>query len=55
LKSLDNVDQLLNDLRTQILLLDATPLESGKFGQYYEILGMLNGPNGVMRAVRTMI
>jgi hypothetical protein len=49
-----NVDQLLHDLRTQILLLDAEPLESGKFGQYYEIRGTLRGPNDVTRAVRTI-
>jgi hypothetical protein len=29
--TLENPDQLLHDLRTQILLLDATPLEAGKF------------------------
>ena len=52
--TLHNVDQLLHDLRTQILPLDAAPLESGKFGQYYEIRGTLNGPNGVMRSVRTI-
>lgn len=34
--TLENVDQLLDDLRTQILPLEAVPLESGKFGQYYE-------------------
>jgi hypothetical protein len=49
--TLQNVDQLLHDLRTQILPLDAAPLESGKFGQYYEIRGTLNGPNGMMRSV----
>jgi hypothetical protein len=52
--TLGNVDQLLDDLRTQILSLDAVPLESGKFGQYYEIRGTLSGPNGVTRAVRTI-
>jgi hypothetical protein len=52
--TLDNVDQLLHDLRTQILPLDAAPLESGKFGRYYEIRGTLNGPNGATRAVRTI-
>jgi hypothetical protein len=52
--ALHNVDQLLHDLRRQILTLDAVPLESGKFGEYYEIRGTLNGPNGVMRSVRTI-
>ena len=45
---------MLHDLHTQILPLDAAPLESAKFGQYYEIRGTLNGPNGVTRAVRTI-
>jgi hypothetical protein len=52
--TLQNVDQLLSDLRTQILPLDAVPLESGKFGQYYEIRGTLSGPNGMTRSVRTI-
>ena len=52
--TLENVDQLLHDLRAQILPLEAAPLESGKFGQYYEIRGTLSGPNGVTRAVRTI-
>jgi hypothetical protein len=50
----DNAARLLDDLRTQILPLDAIPLENGKFGQYYEIHGTLIGPNGVVRAVRTI-
>lgn len=49
--SLENADQLLRDLRTQILPLDAVPLESNKFGQYYQVRGMLTGPNGVLLAV----
>ena len=52
--TLDNADRLLDDLRTQILPLDAISLENGKFGQYYEIRGALSGPNGVVRAVRTV-
>ena len=52
--TLDNADRLLDDLRSQILPLDAIPLESGKFGQYYEICGTLSGPNGAVRAVRTI-
>ena len=47
--TLQNADRLLNDLRSQILPLDAIPLENGKFGQYYEIRGTLSGPNGIMR------
>jgi len=52
--TLENADQLLRDLRAQILPLDAVSLESNKFGQYYENHGMLTGPNGVTLAVRTI-
>jgi hypothetical protein len=52
--TLDNADRLLDDLRSQILPLDAIPLESRKFGQYYEIRGTLSGPTGVVRAVRSI-
>lgn len=52
--TLDNADRLLDDLRSQILPLDAVPLENGKFGQYYEIRGTLSGPTGVVRRVRTI-
>ena len=52
--TLDNAYRLLDDLRSQILPLNAVPLENGKFGQYYEIRGTLSGPNGVVRAVRTI-
>jgi hypothetical protein len=50
----DNPERLLDDLRAQILPLDAVPLENGKFGQYYEIRGTLSGPNGIIRGVRTI-
>jgi hypothetical protein len=50
----NNADQLLRDLRGQILPLDAIVLESNKFGQYCEIRGRLIGPNGVALAVRTI-
>lgn len=51
---LENAGQLLRDLRTQILPVNAVPLESNKFGHYYEIRGTLTGPNGVALAVRTI-
>jgi Domain of unknown function (DUF6883) len=47
-------DRFLADLRTQILPLDATPLQSNKFGQYYEIRGRLKGPNGRVLAIRSI-
>lgn len=50
----NNADQLLRDLRGQILPLDAIVLESNKFGRYCEIRGRLTGPNGVALAVRTI-
>ena len=49
-----NADQLLLDLRTQILPLEAVALESNTFGRYYEIRGTLTGPNGVPLAVCTI-
>ena len=49
-----NADQLLRDLRTQILPLEAVALESNKFGRYYEIRGTLTGPNDVPLAVCTI-
>lgn len=52
--TLETADQLLRDLRLQLLPLEATPLQSNKFGQYYEICGKLAGPNGGWLAVRTI-
>ena len=52
--TLENAAQLLRDLRTQILPLDAMALESNKFGNFYEIRDTLVGPNGVTLAVRTI-
>jgi hypothetical protein len=50
----DNADRLLQDLRAQILVLDAVALESNKFGRYYETRGTLTGPNGATLAVRAI-
>jgi hypothetical protein len=50
----ENAGHLQRDLREQILPLEAQRLESNKFGQYYEIRGMLTGPNGLALAVRTI-
>src|SRR5437867_12296362 len=49
-----NVDQLLRDLRTQILPLEAVAMDSNKFGRYYETRGTLTGPHGVPLAVCTI-
>jgi hypothetical protein len=51
---LANAGQLLRDLRMQLLPLEATPLQSNKFGQYHEIRGELAGPNGGRLTVRTI-
>lgn len=51
---LENAEQLLRDLRAQLLPLEAVPGKSNQFGQYYEIRGRLTGPNGVALAVRAI-
>jgi hypothetical protein len=52
--TLENADQLLEDLHAQLLSLDAVPLHSTKFGQFYEIRGVLTGPRGITLSVRTI-
>lgn len=52
--TLERADQLLRDLRTQILPLEVERLEFNKFGQYYQVRGTLTGPNGVALPVRTI-
>jgi hypothetical protein len=49
-----NPEQLRRDLREQVLPLDATPLPSRGYGDLYEIIGVLRGPNGVGLPVRTV-
>jgi len=51
---IDNADQLLDDLRAQLLPLDATPLHLTVFGDFCEICGTLTGPNGVTLKVRSI-
>jgi hypothetical protein len=52
--TLENADQLLHDLRAQLLPQEATPGKANNFGQYYETTGNLTGPNGVTLAVRAV-
>lgn len=52
--TLGNADQLLSDIRLQLLPLEATPGKSNEYGQYYETRGVLTGPNGVKLAVRAI-
>ena len=42
------------DLREQILSRDADPVGPSMYGQKYEILGPLTGPNGTLAWVRTI-
>lgn len=52
--TLENWQLLENDLRTQILSLDATITDQTKYGQMYEIRGRLIGPNGKALLVCTI-
>ena len=52
--TLETADQLLDDLRTQLLPLDAVELRSTVFGKFYEISGTLTGPNGMTLSVRSI-
>ena len=49
-----NWQQLDQDLRTQILPLEAVPTTNTEFGQKYEIYGELTGPNGSTLKVTTV-
>jgi hypothetical protein len=52
--TVDNWQQLENDLRIQILPLDLTYIETTRFGQLYQIIGIINSPNGRELSVRTI-
>jgi hypothetical protein len=52
--SQDAFSRLEADLREQILTLDAQPGRLSPYGQKYEILGPLTGPNGNTAWVRTI-
>jgi len=52
--SRDTAGRLDADLREQILSLDAQPGRPSPYGQKYEILGPLTGPNGITAWVRTI-
>lgn len=52
--SVKNWERLENDLRKQILSLDAEPSELTIYGQIYEIIGTLTGPNGKSIAAHTI-
>ena|SRR5208282_3760798 len=50
----ENPLQLLEDLRAQILPLDAVAAGENKFGRYFEVRGLLHGPNGIALRVRAI-
>ncbi len=52
--TLENWQQLENDLRVQILSLEAIAGEATKYGQAYEIRSNLTGPNSKTVAVVTV-
>jgi len=52
--TLENSEQLLHDLRKQVLPHDAVLLEKTKFGQFYEIRTSLAGPNGITLRIRSI-
>lgn len=52
--TLETADQLLDDLRIQVLPLDAVRHHSTNFGEFYEIRAALTGPNGVTLRVRSI-
>jgi hypothetical protein len=49
-----NPQQLMEDIRSQILPLEATPSRSSAFGETFVIAGELHGPSGVPLPVRTV-
>jgi len=50
----DTFLQLEVDFREQVLCRDAQPVRASRYGQKYEILGPLTGPNGNTAWVRTI-
>ena len=52
--TLENWQELEEDLRKQILPLNAVLTEETVYGKVYEITGFLQGPNERMLAVRTI-
>ena len=44
----------MQDLRDQILSLEASSAGTNQFGEYFELRGPLRGPNGVTLNVKTI-
>jgi hypothetical protein len=49
-----NPEQLLDDLRRQVLSQEAVPFRRTKFGQFYEIRTLLIGPNRSTLRIRSI-
>jgi hypothetical protein len=49
-----NPDQLLHDLRSQVLSKEAILIGQTKFGKLYEIRALLTGPNGAALRIRSI-
>lgn len=49
-----NPEQLLHDLRRQVLSQEAVALHRTKFGQFYEIRAALAGPSGATLQIRSI-
>ena len=49
-----NPQRLIDDIRSQILPLEASASRSSPFGETFEICGLLHGPSGVSLRVRTI-
>ena len=52
--TLDNWQQLEQDIRQQILSQKAVPIEQTRYGEYFEIRASLSSPSGVALNVRTV-
>lgn len=52
--TLDNWQQLEQDIRQQVLSQEAVPIEQTRYGEYFEIRTSLRGPNGVALNVRAV-
>lgn len=52
--TIDEYEQLVEDLRNQILLFDATLIELTEFGDKYEINGVLKSPSGKELSIKTI-
>ena len=52
--TIDRPDLLVNDIRKQLLPLDAQVEEMSEYGQKYRISGTLTGPNGRALRVETV-